>query len=164
MTLHTSWLHKGLFMISRASAPRFLSCGVNPLRTAQLSGQRANDQGSSVCVRSVAQLCLFLCDPLDCSPPGSSVHGSLQARILEWVTISISRGASWPRNWICVSWVSCIGRQILYHCTPWKLSPNAEFSPLATAVHSCFPPDGVSVGLNCSPCGRVTPMDSCNRR
>ena len=37
-------------MISRPSAPRFLSCGVNPLRTAQLSGQRANDQGSSVCV------------------------------------------------------------------------------------------------------------------
>ena len=40
---------------------------------------------------SVAKLCLTLCDPVDCSPPGSSVHGILQARILEWVAISFSR-------------------------------------------------------------------------
>ena len=38
----------------------------------------------------VAQLCLTLCDPMDCSPPGSSVHGILQARILAWVAISFS--------------------------------------------------------------------------
>ena len=44
---------------------------------------------SSLCL--IAQLCSSLCDPLDCSPPGSSVHGILQARILEWVTISSSR-------------------------------------------------------------------------
>ena len=42
----------------------------------------------------VTQLCLTLCDPVDCSPPGSSVHGILQARILEWVAISLSRGFS----------------------------------------------------------------------
>ena len=41
----------------------------------------------------VAQLCPTLCDPVDCSPPGSSVHGILQARILEWVAISFSRGS-----------------------------------------------------------------------
>ena len=41
-----------------------------------------------------AQYCLTLCDPMDCSPPGSSVHGSLQARILEWVAIPFSRGSS----------------------------------------------------------------------
>ena len=40
--------------------------------------------------REVAQLCLTLCDPMDCSPPGSSVHGIFQARVLEWVTIAIS--------------------------------------------------------------------------
>ena len=45
----------------------------------------------------VTQLCPTLCDPVDCSPPGSSVHGILQARVLEWVTISFSRGSSWPR-------------------------------------------------------------------
>ena len=48
-----------------------------------------------VCVCSGAKLCLTLCNPMDCSPPGSSVHGFLQARILEWVTISSSR-ASFP--------------------------------------------------------------------
>ena len=43
---------------------------------------------------SVSQSCLTLCDPKDCSPPGSSTHGILQARILEWVAISFSRGSS----------------------------------------------------------------------
>ena len=47
-----------------------------------------------VCVRRVAQSCLTLCDPMDCSPPGSSVHGVLQARILEGVAVPSSRGAS----------------------------------------------------------------------
>ena len=46
---------------------------------------------------SVAKSCLTLCDPLDCSPPGSSVHGISQARTLEWVAISFSRGSSQPR-------------------------------------------------------------------
>ena len=46
----------------------------------------------------VAQPCLTLCDPMDCSPPGSSVHGILQARMLEWVTMPSSRGSSRPRH------------------------------------------------------------------
>ena len=46
----------------------------------------------------ITQLCLTLGDPKDCSPPGSSVHGILQARILEWVAIAFSRGSSWPRD------------------------------------------------------------------
>ena len=44
----------------------------------------------------VAQLCLILCDPMDCSPPGFSVHGILQARILEWIAIPFSRGLPHP--------------------------------------------------------------------
>ena len=51
----------------------------------------------------VAQSCSTLCDPMNCSPPGSSVHGILQARILEWVAIPFSRGSSWPRDW---AWLS----------------------------------------------------------
>ena len=47
-------------------------------------------------VSKVAQSCPTLCYPMDCSPPGSSVHGILQARILEWVAISFSRGSSQP--------------------------------------------------------------------
>ena len=46
----------------------------------------------------VTQSCPTLCDPVDCSPPGSSVHGILQARILEWVAISFSRGSSQTRG------------------------------------------------------------------
>ena len=51
----------------------------------------------------VAQLCPALCDPMDCSPPGSSAHGILQARILEWVVISFSRGSSQPSDQTQVS-------------------------------------------------------------
>ena len=46
----------------------------------------------------VTQLCPTLCDPIDCSPPGSSVHGILQARILEWVAVPISMRSSQPRD------------------------------------------------------------------
>ena len=52
----------------------------------------------------VAQSCLTLCDPMDCGPPGSSVPGILQAKILEWVAISFSRGSSQPRD---LTHVSC---------------------------------------------------------
>ena len=53
----------------------------------------------------VAQSCPTLCDPVDCSLPGSPVHGILQASILEWVAISFSRGFSRPRDW---TQISCI--------------------------------------------------------
>ena len=52
------------------------------------------------------QSCLTLCDPVDCCPPGPSVHGILQARILEWVAMLFSRGSSWPRDWTHISYVS----------------------------------------------------------
>ena len=57
------------------------------------------------CRCSVAQSCLTLCDPMDCSPPGFSAQGVFQARTREWVSISSSRGSSWPRDW---THVSCI--------------------------------------------------------
>ena len=58
------------------------------------------------------QLCQTLCDPVDCSLPGSSVHGILQARILEWVAVLSSRGSSQPRDW---SQVSHIAGGFFYH-------------------------------------------------
>ena len=61
------------------------------------------------------QSCLLLCYPMDSSLPGFSVPGILQAGILEWVAISSSRGSSWPRDQTHVSYVSCIGRWVLYH-------------------------------------------------
>ena len=59
-------------------------------------------------------ICAWLCDPMDCSPLGSSVHRILQVRILEWISISYSRGSSWPRDQMHISWVSCSCRRILY--------------------------------------------------
>ena len=67
------------------------------------------------CFCLCSQLCPTLCEPMDYSLPGSSVHGIFQARILEWVAISSYRRSSQPRDWSCISWVSCIGRQTLYH-------------------------------------------------
>ena len=66
---------------------------------------------------SVAQSCLTLCNPMDCSLPDSSVHGIFQAKILEWVALPFSRGFSQPRDW---THIFCIGRQILYHCATWE--------------------------------------------
>ena len=80
----------------------------------------------------VIQSCPTLCDHLDCSLPGSSVHGILQARILEWVVVSFSRGSSQPRDWTQLSWI--VGRcftiwatreglvlllQTSLHCNPY---------------------------------------------
>ena len=74
----------------------------------------------------VPQSCPTLCDPRDCSPPGSSVHGNSPSKntgvgsnnllysILKWVAISSSKGSSWIRKWTCISNISCAGRYILY--------------------------------------------------
>ena len=67
-----------------------------------------------LCATSL-QLCLTLCSPTDCSPPGSSVHGILQARILEWVVVLSFKGSSRLRDLIHVS---CAGKQVLYDSGP----------------------------------------------
>ena len=67
-----------------------------------------------VCVRTHAQSGSTLCDPMDCNLSGSSVHGILQARILEWVAISYSKGSSQPRDRTCISY---IGRWIFFFLT-----------------------------------------------
>ena len=70
-----------------------------------------SSEPGKICCCLVAKSWLTLCDPMDCSPPGSSVHGISHARTLEWVAVSFSRVSFWPRDWLCVS---CIGRWILY--------------------------------------------------
>ena len=74
-----------------------------------LSKGTVTEQGNSCCCLAT-KLCPTLCNPMNCSLPGSSVHWISQARILEWVAISFSRGSSWPREW---THISCIGRRIL---------------------------------------------------
>ena len=73
-----------------------------------------------VCVCVCAQWYPHLCDPISCSPPGSSAHGIFQARILECIAISYSRGSSWLRDQTQDSGISCKDRKILYHCTIWE--------------------------------------------
>ena len=85
-----------------------------------LPGKPENEVLSRVHVCSVAQVCLTLCNPMDYSPPGSSVRGNFCTRILEWVAIFYSREQSQPRDQTWVSCASCIGRQILYHCATWE--------------------------------------------
>ena len=63
----------------------------------------------------VTQSYLILWDPMDCGPSGSSVHGILQARILETVAMPSSRGSSRPCDWTQVSYFSCTGGWVLYH-------------------------------------------------
>ena len=70
------------------------------------------------------KLCPTLCNPMDCRTPGSSLHGILQARILEWVAISSSRGSSQPKDQSCDS---CTGKQILHcghHLACLKMGPT----------------------------------------
>ena len=69
-----------------------------------------------------AKTCMTLCNPMNYSMPGSSVHGIFQARILEWVAISLSRGSSLPRDGIHIF---CLGRWILYH---WAMREAFIFS------------------------------------
>ena len=75
----------------------------------------------------VAQLCPTLCDPMDCSPPGSSVHGILQVRMLQWVAMPSSRGTSRPRHRTHTSYT---GRQCAWSLAPLGKSPSFD--------HTCF--------------------------
>ena len=79
-----------------------------------------------------AQLGLILCYPLDCRCPGSSVHGIIPGRMLEWVAISSSRGSSWPRDWTRVSCSSCTGSftteppGLWLFFSPWVMSDSLQ--------------------------------------
>ena len=90
----------------------------NHFDTCNLNEWKCPTGRSEVRVESlVAKSCLTLCNPMDCSLPGSSVHGILQARVLEWGAIPFFRGSSWPRD---RTRVSCIGRRILYCWATWE--------------------------------------------
>ena len=81
----------------------------------------------------VTQSCPTLCDPMNCSLPGSSIHGILQARVLEWVAISFSRGSSRPRD---RTWVSCIVGRCFTIWATREVSAVATFNQLFSSVVS----------------------------
>ena len=87
-------------------------------------------------VGEVAQSCPTLCDPMDCSLSGSSVHGIFQARVLEWIAISFSRGSSRPRNRTRVSRIA--GRRFAFKCGFKYHLPQPSHTELTTAVTSLY--------------------------
>ena len=109
----------------------------------RLWGQKAlgyECQSRDTCVHAqLLQSCPTLCNPMDCSLPGSSVRGILQARILEWVAMSFSRGFSQPRDWTCISWGSCIAGRFFTTEPPRK--PQSRYNLPAKRAKSllcCF--------------------------
>ena len=107
--------------------------------------QRIHTDCVHVCVHTHVQLF----DPMDCSPPGSSVHGIFQARLLEQVAISCSRGSSWPRDGSNLHFLSsCIGRQILYLFAIWEalIQTAAAAKSLQSCPTLCDPIDGSPPG------------------
>ena len=75
-----------------------------------------------LCFAQSLQSCPTLCNPLGCSPPNSSVQGILQARILEWVAMSSSRGSSWPRDQTLISTSLALAGRFFSTSTTWKVS------------------------------------------
>ena len=111
----------GFFFLPSEPPGKPKSTGVHSLSLQRIFPTQELNQGLLHCRRILYQLsyqgnptrsCLTLCNPIDCSLLGSSVHGISQAKILEWVAIPCSRGLSRPRD---QTLISCLGRQILYH-------------------------------------------------
>ena len=91
----------------------------------------------------ITQLCLTLCSPMDYSPSGSSVHGVLQARMLEWVAMVFSKGSSWLRDqtrvyWACKKWKVRTSLGGLVVMTLGSHFRGHRFDPLAEELRSCM--------------------------
>ena len=98
--------------------PRVFSERLRKQRSPRLGAPRTS--AAAVCLAT--QSCMTVCFPMDCSLPGSSIHGILQASILLWVAVSFSRASSRPKDRTYVFWVSCIDRWILSTEPPSKSS------------------------------------------
>ena len=95
-------------------------------------------------------MCLTLCDPMDCSPPGSSVHGIYQARILEWVAISSFMRSFHPRNQTHIPCISPTDKWILYHWATWEACHiNLSCYCCCSVAQSCL--------TLCDPMGCIMP-------
>ena len=113
MPCRKKWQLTPVFLPGKSHGQRSL-VGYNPRNPKKMRQDSAT--GQHMCVHAkFLQSRWPLCNPMDGSPPGSSVLGILQARILDWIATPFSRESSWPRDLTCVSYVSCIGKQVLYH-------------------------------------------------
>ena len=110
------WLHFLLF----ARTWTLAWCWWGTKRQWQTLGPSVEWNGEMSPRKGSCSSCPTLCDPMDCSPPGSSIHGIFQARMLEWVAISFSRRSSQPRDWTRVSCI--VGNRV----TMWATSEVLE--------------------------------------
>ena len=90
----------------------------------------------------VTQSCLTLCNPVDCSLPGFSVHGISQGRMLEWGVTSFFRGSSWPRDW---TWNSCIASRFFTSEPPGRPVGGGRQWQMASLPHSTPPKENQQV-------------------
>ena len=110
----------GSLHLKGSISPLAIPSGITPVPVPKQVGRRLHSE--FLCeVSEVAQSCPNFCHPMDCSLPGYSVHGIFQARILEWVAISFSKGSSQPRDQTRVSCI--VGRRF----TVWA-TREAQFS------------------------------------
>ena len=109
----------------------------------QVTCSSADPFARSCCYRFMCpQLGPTLCDCMDHSPLAPSVHGISQARILEWVAISSSRGSSPLKDWTCISCIPYIGRWILYHWATWEAISTGTYPQISAkqiSITECFP-------------------------
>ena len=102
-----------------------------PRKRYQYKVSDAKEAPLCCCCCSVTQLCLTLCNAMDCSPPGSSVHKISQTRTLEWAAISFSKGTSLPRDQTCISCVSCIADRC--HWATWEARAHFTLLQICSA-------------------------------
>ena len=110
-------IYNGALLMHKKEQNCFIFRDMDRLRDPHTEGGESErvEQIPYLCMYVLSlQLCPTLCDPMDCSPPGSSVHGILQLRTQEWIAMSSSRGSSQPGDQTHTSHISCIGRQVLY--------------------------------------------------
>ena len=113
------------------SSPQQLTttcCTINTSKVGWIGLQSFVSSTIFIC-ESVSHSVLSDCDPINCSTPGSSVHGILQERILKWLAIPFSRGSSWSRDW---TWISCIAGRFF---TVWTTRENLSPDHLTTDYH-----------------------------
>ena len=153
-----SWTtHGSLAVLLDHSLPKLASlwpstlCVYTISSDGKLSEARKNISQFTLCTRYAKSLQLFLtlCESMDCSLPGYSVRGDSAGKNTEVGCHALpSRGSSWPRDWICASYDSCIGKRVFYHQghlgspqftlanNNWTLTINKEVNYFHTAVLS----------------------------
>ena len=123
-----------------------------------------------VCAKLLQQF-PTLCDPVDFSLPGSSVHNIFQVKLLKWVAMPSSTGSSRPRDQTCVSYISCIGRRVLYQehhlgnppfykkrfCKSTETKASSSIDWLRDGLYKILPKGSQAVHFQDQPQGQLSP-------